>query len=185
MTNAGREFLSQSGIRLRILFPLLVQLPNARRIIAAQIKSKGWTMHTQTILIADDEAGVRALIEATLGNENCRVLQAENGFAAFEVARRELPDLIILDWRMPGYTGPEVAERLRADASTANIPIVLLTGISNEQDRRRALGAGALAYLVKPFSPLQLLQVVQQLLARRMEAHENGRSPAGLYSGTA
>src|SRR5258706_10108750 len=118
-------------------------------------------MHTQTILIADDEAGVRALIEATLGNESCRVLQAENGMAALEVARRELPDLIILDWRMPGYTGPEVTRRLRVDARTATIPIVLLTGISSEQERRHALGAGALAYLVKPFSPLQLLQVVR------------------------
>jgi CheY-like chemotaxis protein len=140
-------------------------------------------LHTQKILIADDEASVRLLIEATLASATCRVLPAENGLVALEMARRELPDLIILDWLMPGRTGPEVVEQLRSDPRTAEIPIVLLTGMSQEQDRLKALGAGVFAYVVKPFSPLKLLQLVQQLLNKRSDDDKQRRGKATATSG--
>ncbi len=124
----------------------------------------------QTVLIADDDEGIRALIETTLESPDCRVLLAEDGEAALALARRELPDLVILDWMMPKLTGPEIAERLPCDPLTAGIPIVLLTGMSREENRQRGLATGALAYLIKPFSPLQLLQIVQQVLTEKGEA---------------
>lgn len=123
----------------------------------------------QTILIADDDEGIRALIETTLESPDCRILLAEDGETALELAHRELPDLVILDWMMPKLTGPEIAERLHCDPLTAQIPIVLLTGMSKEENRKRGLATGALAYLIKPFSPLQLLAIVRQVLAEKGE----------------
>ncbi len=123
----------------------------------------------QTILIADDDEGIRALIETTLESPKCRILLAEDGETALELAHRELPDLVILDWMMPKLTGPEIAERLHCDPLTAQIPIVLLTGMSKEENRKRGLATGALAYLIKPFSPLQLLAIVRQVLAEKGE----------------
>ena len=129
----------------------------------------------QTILIADDDEGIRDLIATTLESSDRRLLEAEDGAAALAAARRELPDVVILDWRMPELTGPEVAERLRADALTAGIPIILLTGMAEAEDRQRGLATGALAYLVKPFSPLQLLRIVQQVLSEKAQPDEHGR----------
>jgi DNA-binding response OmpR family regulator len=134
----------------------------------------------QTILIADDEDGIRALIETTLEAPECRVLQAADGAAALATARHERPDLIILDWMMPKLNGLEVAERLRADAITAAIPIILLTGLNDESHKRRGAAVGAFAYLVKPFSPLQLLELVHQVLSQRTSEHGNAGQIAGL-----
>jgi DNA-binding response OmpR family regulator len=80
------------------------------------------------------------------------------------MARREHPDLMLLDWRMPGKSGIEVARELRADPATADIPIVMLTAMGTEEDRRQGFELGVSAYLVKPFSPLVLLECVQELL---------------------
>jgi two-component system phosphate regulon response regulator PhoB len=137
----------------------------------------------QTILIADDDEGIRDLVATTLESSDRRLLEAKDGAAALATAQRELPDLVILDWRMPELTGPEVAERLRADALTAAIPIILLTGMAQEEDRQRGLATGALAYLVKPFSPLQLLKIVQQVLGEKAQPDEYGRDIHG--AGTA
>jgi CheY-like chemotaxis protein len=140
----------------------------------------------RTILIADDEEGIRALIATTLEAPDCQLLEAADGATALEKAHRELPDLIIMDWRMPHLSGPEVAERLRADTLTAGIPIILLTGMGLEADRQRGLAAGVLAYLVKPFSPLELLKIVQQVLSEK--AHRDERAtdiPAAVPVGLA
>lgn len=134
----------------------------------------------QTILIADDDDGIRALIEATLESPECRVLQAADGAAALAAARQQKPDLIILDWMMPKLSGLEVAERLRGDAITAGIPIILLTGLNDESHKRRGASVGALAYLVKPFSPLQLLGLVHHVLSQRTDKHGNADQIAGL-----
>jgi CheY-like chemotaxis protein len=129
-------------------------------------------MHT--ILIADDEGSIRTLIETTLEGPGCKLLLAENGSIAFEIASRELPDLIVLDWMMPSMTGLEVAERLRQESRTAKIPIILLTAKGQETDKKQGLEVGAVAYLVKPFSPLELLQIVQRILAGETQGHAKG-----------
>src|SRR4051812_32238477 len=138
-------------------------------------------MHT--ILIADDEGSIRTLIETTLESPGCRLLLAENGSIAFEIASREVPDLIVLDWMMPNMTGLEVAERLRGESRTAKIPIILLTAMGQEKDKKKGLELGVVAYLVKPFSPLELLQIVQQIFAGEMERH--GKGTGGARSGVA
>ncbi|HYN15257.1 MAG TPA: response regulator [Terriglobales bacterium] len=128
----------------------------------------------KTVLIADDEESLRTLIETTLEAPGLRVLHAANGDQAVEVARREHPDLILLDWMMPGKTGIEVAEALRGEPATADIAILMLTAMGHEQDRQRGLALGIRAYLVKPFSPLQLLECVRHALAsqQRNDVHE-------------
>jgi len=128
----------------------------------------------KTILIADDEESLRTLIETTLEAPGLRLLQAADGDQAVALARHEHPDLILLDWMMPGKTGIEVAEVLRREPSTADIAILMLTAMDHEQDRKRGLALGIRAYLVKPFSPLQLLECVQGALAsqRRNLIHE-------------
>ena len=118
----------------------------------------------KTILLADDEENLRALVEMTLENPEIRILHAESGEAALTLARSEHPDLMLLDWRMPIKNGIDVARELRADPKTANIAIVMLTAMDSEEDRRQGLEAGVRAYLVKPFSPLVLLECVQEVL---------------------
>ena len=117
-----------------------------------------------TILIADDEESLRLLIRSTLESAELTLLEAGDGVTALEMARQELPDLILLDWMMPGKTGLEVARELRADPRTAAIAILMLTAMGQEKDRKEALAAGVQAFLVKPFSPLELLERVQAVL---------------------
>ena len=129
----------------------------------------------KTVLIADDEESLRTLIETTLEAPELRVLHAANGEEAVELARREHPDLILLHWMMPGKTGIEVAEALRGEPATADIAILMLTGRDREKDRQRGLALGIRGYLVKPFSPLQLLACVRRALAAqegRNQIHE-------------
>jgi signal transduction histidine kinase len=116
-----------------------------------------------TILLADDETHLRTLVRTTLEDPSYRIVEASTGTAALELARRERPDLVVLDLMMPGLTGLEVLQRLRVDPDTARVPVVMLTATGQEKDRTRALQLGADAYLVKPFSPLELLQTVESL----------------------
>jgi CheY-like chemotaxis protein len=118
----------------------------------------------KTILIADDEPNLRLLVSTTLGDPSVRVLEARDGSEALRLAREELPDVLILDWMMPGMTGVEVAGQLREDPVTAGIPVVLLTAKAQETDKEQGRRVGVKAYLVKPFSPLELLQVVDDIL---------------------
>lgn len=110
----------------------------------------------KTILIADDEKEARILVHITLADPGYRILETADGKAALELARREKPDLLLIDWIMPGMSGLEVAEALHKDPITANIPIIILTAIGAERDRQLAYDLGVLAYVVKPFNPLHL-----------------------------
>ena len=121
----------------------------------------------QTILIADDEKNLRLLVSTTLADPSLRVIEAKDGTEALRLARAEMPDLLIVDWMMPGMTGVEVARNLRADPLTAGIPIVLLTAKAQESDRAIGQSVGVHAYLVKPFSPRQLRQIVDDVLAKK------------------
>ena len=120
----------------------------------------------KTILVADDEEDLRLLIEVTLGDQKYRVLTAVDGKAALEHIRQAPPDLLILDWMMPGLTGVEVVKLLRQDPMTTGLPIVLLTAKARQEDQEEARTLGIFAYLVKPFSPLELLQKVQEALEK-------------------
>jgi two-component system phosphate regulon response regulator PhoB len=118
----------------------------------------------RTILIADDEVHLRLLVETTLEDPQYHILRATDGLEALELARHIHPDLLILDWMMPGLSGIDVALALRQDPETAWMPIIMLTAKSQETDKQRGEAAGVSAYLVKPFSPLELLEKVEQCL---------------------
>ena len=116
------------------------------------------------ILIADDDGAVRSLIRMTLDSGQTEILEVDDGTTALELARRELPELIFLDWSMPGSSGIEVCRALRDDPETAQIKVVMLTARSESSDREAGLAAGADDYITKPFSPLQLLDKVIEVL---------------------
>ncbi len=121
----------------------------------------------KTILIADDEPSIRILIHTTLENPECRILEASTGTSAVAMIQRLLPDVVILDWMMPGLNGMEVLRTLREDPRTVDIPVIMVTAMGQEKQRAEGLAAGARAYLVKPFSPLELLQMVDKVLAEK------------------
>ena len=118
----------------------------------------------KTLLLADDEPNLRMLARITLEDPKYRIIEAADGTTALELARAEHPDLLVLDWMMPGMSGIEVARSLRQDPATASIPIIMLTSKGQEADREQGRAVGVYAYLVKPFSPLELLEKVEQLL---------------------
>ena len=115
------------------------------------------------ILLADDEANLRMLARITLDDPAYRILEAEDGISALTLARNERPDLLVLDWMMPGLSGIEVARLLHQDPTTAHIPVIMLTAKGQETDRAQGRDIGVYAHLVKPFSPLELLQKIQEI----------------------
>jgi DNA-binding response OmpR family regulator len=117
------------------------------------------------ILLADDEENLRLLLRTTLESPEWQILDVADGANALATALRELPDVIVLDWMMPGMTGIEVARRLREKPDTASIPIILLTAKGQVADRAVGRELGVAGYLVKPFSPLELLEHIEAILA--------------------
>jgi len=118
------------------------------------------------VLLVDDEAPIRLLCRANLEYDGMQVMEAANGVAGLETARREVPDLILLGVMMPRLDGWEVAEQLRDDPRTSEIPIVFLTARSRLQDRTRGIDLGAVDYITNPFNPLELAPRLEALLAR-------------------
>jgi DNA-binding response OmpR family regulator len=116
------------------------------------------------ILIADDDTSLRLLVTTTLTDDEIVLIEAQDGIQALSLARRDRPDLIVLDVAMPGLTGLEVCSALKDDPATSGIPVIMLTARSQQIDRERGLAARADAYLTKPFSPLQLLRLVEHVL---------------------
>jgi two-component system phosphate regulon response regulator PhoB len=118
----------------------------------------------RTVLIADDEDALRALVRVTLDSGRFAIVEAVDGIEALRLARLHRPDLVFLDWAMPGLSGLEVVRRLRADPATKHLTIVMLTARAQEFDRTAALDVGVDAYITKPFSPLRLLDAVRDKL---------------------
>jgi CheY-like chemotaxis protein len=124
----------------------------------------GVDMHKK-ILVVDDEKDIRDLVEATLLRGDHVVIKADSGDRAVEIARAEKPNLILMDIMMPGNVdGLEATRILKNDPETQSCMIVLLTAKGQVSDRREGIEAGADDYFVKPFSPLELLRKVDQIL---------------------
>jgi DNA-binding response OmpR family regulator len=128
----------------------------------SQRSEKGSTL--KTILLADDETNLRILVRTTLDDTEYRIIEATDGTTALELARQQRPDLLILDWMMPGLDGIDVAQALRQDPVTAHIPIIMLSARGQETDKARGRSVGTSAYLVKPFSPTELRHTVKKML---------------------
>jgi DNA-binding response OmpR family regulator len=116
------------------------------------------------VLLADDDPSLLRLISTTLGSDDFDLLQAGDGQEALELARREHPDLILLDINMPRLDGFEVCQALKSDPEMNSIKVVMLSARGSDKDRARGRECGADDYFVKPFSPIQLLNKVYALL---------------------
>jgi DNA-binding response OmpR family regulator len=117
------------------------------------------------VLVVDDEVNITQILEFSIGAEGFEVITAQNGEEAVEKARREQPDLIILDVMMPKIDGYEACRILKANPLTRNIPVVLLTAKGRDIDKRLGMEVGATDYIVKPFSPNRLIERINQLLS--------------------
>jgi CheY-like chemotaxis protein len=122
---------------------------------------------THTILIVDDDPMIRKLITTTLEDvAGYSLLEAPDGEAAIQAALTERPEIVFLDYDMPRLNGIETCRRLRSDPATAGATIVMLTAVSEASAHDHASAAGADLFLTKPFSPLRLLRLVDELAAR-------------------
>lgn len=117
-----------------------------------------------TVLIVDDEPNIVRLVRLTLESERVRVFEASDGTTAMDQAITVRPDLILLDIDLPDVSGLEVCRRLKAEAALAHTKIVMLTAAAQQDDVARGFAAGADQYLTKPFSPVRLITLVEQLL---------------------
>ena len=118
------------------------------------------------VLVIDDEAPIRLLCRVNLEAEGMEVLEASDGPTGLEKARNEEPDVILLDVMMPGLDGWQVAEELIDGEGTNAIPIVFLTARAEARDRARGLDLGGIDYVTKPFNPVELAPLVEDLVQR-------------------
>jgi DNA-binding response OmpR family regulator len=118
------------------------------------------------VLIIDDEAPIRLLCRVNLEAEGMEVSEAADGTSGIEIARRERPDVILLDVMMPRLDGWDVADTLLRDESTSEIPIIFLTARAEVRDRARGLDIGGVEYITKPFNPLELAPLIESLMER-------------------
>jgi DNA-binding response OmpR family regulator len=119
------------------------------------------------ILVVDDEVYILHILDFSLGAEGFEVITANNGELAIEKAKQEKPDLIVLDIMMPVLDGYETCRRLKREAETKGIPVVLLTAKGRDVDKRLGYEVGAVDYIVKPFSPNRLIERIQEILGCR------------------
>jgi two-component system phosphate regulon response regulator PhoB len=119
------------------------------------------------ILVVEDELAIQELIALNLEQAGQRAVMADSAEDALERIQEELPDLVLLDWMLPGQSGIELARRLRADARTRKLPIIMLTARGDEEDKLRGLETGADDYITKPFSVKELQARIKAVLRRR------------------
>ncbi|MEB3184065.1 MAG: response regulator transcription factor [Cyanobacteriota bacterium] len=131
---------------------------------------------TAKVLVADDDARLRDFLKSELMLEGYGVAEAGDGMSALTVLRQDAPDLVILDWQLPDFTGVEICRRLRSTGATT--PVLMLTGRDEVRDRVEALDAGADDYLVKPFSIEELLARLRAL-QRRTAAGATAETASG------
>ncbi len=122
---------------------------------------------TPTILVVEDEPAIQELLAVNLKHNGFLVVRAGSAEDAEAVIRAALPDLLILDWMLPGQSGVMLAKKLRADERSRDLPIIMLTARVHEEDKVLGLEAGADDYITKPFSPKELVARVRAVLRRR------------------
>lgn len=132
------------------------------------------------ILIADDDPDLRDIVRSVLEGAGFAVMEAADGQQALEAVRGVAPDLMIVDFMMPGLTGPELCQQLKQDVTLRYVPVIMLTGKSEVEDKVYGINAGADDYLLKPFAPQELLARVHMALRRTsqdLEANPLTRLP--------
>jgi two-component system, OmpR family, response regulator MtrA len=119
------------------------------------------------IVVADDDSDIRELVAFKLRQAGHDIVAVADGAAAVEACQLNAPDLVMLDVMMPGMSGIDACRALRANASLADVPVILLTARAQEADIEHGFSAGADDYVVKPFSPRELASRVESVLQRR------------------
>ncbi|QBC44157.1 phosphate regulon transcriptional regulator PhoB [Iodobacter fluviatilis] len=119
------------------------------------------------ILLVEDEPAIQELIAFNLSQAGHHVMRADSAESAQNIVRNALPDLILLDWMLPGMSGIDFARKLRSEERTRQIPLIMLTARSDEQDKVIGLETGADDYITKPFSPRELQARIKAVLRRR------------------
>ncbi len=119
------------------------------------------------ILIVEDEAAIRDMVAFALRKAGMESMHAADARAAQNAISERIPDLILLDWMLPGMSGVELARRLKADGCTRDVPIIMLTARGDEQDKITGLEIGADDYITKPFSPREMNARIKAVLRRR------------------
>lgn len=131
-------------------------------------------MTAKQILLIEDEPAIRSMVSVALERAGYGILEAGEAEEAERVLADRRPDLILLDWMLPGISGIELARRLRKDEYSRDIPIIMLTARSEEDDRIRGLEVGADDYVTKPFSPRELIARIKAVLRRTTQEDGEG-----------
>lgn len=131
-------------------------------------------MARKTILIVEDEKPIRDMVAFALGRGGYDMIEAGDVAEAFEQMSHKLPDLVLLDWMLPGASGIEFARRMKRDELTRDVPVVMLTARGEEEDKVNGLEAGADDYITKPFSPRELMARIKAVLRRSSPEDEGG-----------
>ncbi len=132
-------------------------------------------MADSTVLIVDDEAAIRDVVGITLDLAGFGTIKASNAHEAHVSIIDHKPDLVLLDWMLPGGSGIELARRLRRDEITSNIPIIMLTAKASEDNKVQGLNEGVDDYVTKPFSPRELVARIKTVL-RRVNGKDRDKS---------
>jgi two-component system phosphate regulon response regulator PhoB len=135
-----------------------------------------------TVLVVDDAASIRDMIEFALKKADMIVHTASNAHEALIRISESRPDIILMDWMMPGISGLELTRRLRKDSYTEDIPIIMLTAKVTEDDKVAGLEAGTDDYVIKPFSPRELIARIRAVIRRSNPADDQGQIVAGPLS---
>jgi two-component system, cell cycle response regulator DivK len=122
-------------------------------------------MRQATVLYVEDNEYNRKIVRQLLSRTGYRLREAADGEAALGMVRTERPDLILMDVQLPKMSGLDVTRALRDDPATANVPIIVVTSFALSGDDQRAMAAGASAYIAKPYSPRELLALINTFLA--------------------
>jgi two-component system cell cycle response regulator DivK len=122
-------------------------------------------MKHPSVLYVEDNEYNRKIVRQLLSRTTYRLREAVDGEAALGMVREERPDLVLMDVQLPKMSGLDVTRALRTDPATADVPIIVVTSFALSGDDQRALAAGASAYIAKPYSPRELLALIQQFLA--------------------
>lgn len=130
------------------------------------IDSKILAMSSASVLVVDDEPNIREVIRIALESGGFRVIEAEHVEAARQAIGAQRPDLVLLDWLLPGCSGLDLARQLRGDPKTCTLPIIMVSARSDEADRIRGLETGADDFIAKPFSPREMVSRVNAVLRR-------------------
>lgn len=126
-------------------------------------------MANEKILLADDEEDIKTVVKLFLESKGYTIVTAFDGLDAIEKAKAENPDLILLDIMMPIIDGFEVCKRLKEDAATGSIPIIMLSAASKIDSVKKGLELGAVDYIVKPFDPVKLEETINKVLRKQAE----------------